>query len=341
VIPLAAGITTSAVIRCLLILVVTFVVAELVNRLMERHGGGVSRLLSGKLPAADETRLRMARRLVVAAIVFVGVMTALVRLPEVGNVASGLLASAGVTALVVGFAARSVLANLVSGIIVALAQPVRIGDYVTIDEWEGTVEEVRLTYSYIRAEDNSRIVIPNEQLGSKVIRNFTIMDETSAAAVEFAVPATAALGVVRREALDVAAAFSRGRSLERQPTLAVTELAADTVRLRLTIWQESKPDADRAAAGLRFALEERLKAVVLGPGAGEPAAAAAPADPEVPADGGAQAGPVVPADPAASAAAEAPADPGAAGSPTGPGARTGPGASTDLAPAKDTPPPDA
>ena len=283
-ITLAAGATTDDIITCVLLLVATFVVAGIVNRLMERHGGGVTRLLSSKLAVADETRLRMARRLIVAAIIFVGVVAALERLPEVGSVARGLLASAGITALIIGFAARSVLANLVAGIIVALAQPVRIGDYVTIDEWEGTVEEVRLTYSYIRAADNSRIVIPNEQLGSKVIRNFTIMDETSAAVVEFVVPATAALDVVRREALDVASAFSRGRSLERQPTLAVTELAADTVRLRLMIWQESKPDADRAAAGLRFALEERLKAVARGPGAGEPA------DPDAPAGLGASAG---------------------------------------------------
>jgi len=304
-VPLATSATTSDVVISILLLVLTFVVAGLVNRLMERHGGGVSRLLSSKLPAADETRLRVARRLVVAAIIFVGVMAALAKLPEVGSVARGLLASAGITALIVGFAARSVLANLVSGIIVALAQPVRIGDYVTIDEWEGTIEEVRLTYSYIRAADNSRIVIPNEQLGSKVIRNFTIMDETSAAVVEFVVPVSAALDVVRREALDVAAAFSRGRSLERQPTLAVTELAADTVRLRLMIWQESKSDADRAAAGLRFALEERLKAVARGPQADEPDATA---------------------DPDATA---------------GLGASASLGASAGLAPAKDTPPPDA
>jgi small-conductance mechanosensitive channel len=289
-IPLAAGATTGELVSSILLLVVTFVVAGIVNRLMERHGGGITRLLSSKLPAADETRMRVARRLIVAAIIFVGVMAALVKLPEVGSVARGLLASAGITALIIGFAARSVLANLVSGIIVALAQPVRIGDYVTIDEWEGTIEEVRLTYSYIRAEDNSRIVIPNEQLGSKVIRNFTIMDETSAAVVEFVVPVSAALGVVRREALDVAAAFSRGRSRERQPTLAVTELAADTVRLRLMIWQESKPDADRAAAGLRFALEERLRAVALGSGAGEPA------DPGTPADPGASSDPGAPSD---------------------------------------------
>ncbi len=258
-IPAAVSATTGDLIRCVLILIATFVLAALVNRFMERHGGGLSRVLSSKLPAADETRMRVARRLIVAAIVFVGVMFALTKLPEVGSLARGLLASAGVTALIVGFAARSVLANLVSGIIVALAQPVRIGDYVAIDGWEGTIEEVRLTYSYIRADDNSRIVIPNEQLASKVVRNFTIVDEASAAVVEFVVPVAAPLGDVRREALDVAAAFSRGRSRERQPTLAVSELAVDTVRLRLTVWHESKPDADRAAAGLRFALEERLK----------------------------------------------------------------------------------
>ena len=298
-ITLAAGATTDDIITCVLLLVATFVVAGIVNRLMERHGGGVTRLLSSKLAVADETRLRMARRLIVAAIIFVGVVAALEKLPEVGSVARGLLASAGITALIIGFAARSVLANLVSGIIVALAQPVRIGDYVTIDEWEGTVEEVRLTYSYIRAEDNSRIVIPNEQLGSKVIRNFTLMDETSAAVVEFVVPVAASLGEVRREALDVAAAFSRGRSLERQPTLAVTELAADTVRLRLTIWQGSKPDADRAAAGLRFALEERLKAVAVRPGAAGPSDGPASGDRAAPDHSAAENDPAAATDPAA------------------------------------------
>ncbi len=257
--PVAASISQIA--HSLAYLAITIAVAVVVDRLLRDHGGGVSRAISRTLPVADETRLRVARRLVVAVIVFVGVMAALVVLPEVGTLARGLLASAGITALIVGFAARSVLANLVSGIIVALAQPVRIGDHVAIDDLEGVVEEVRLTYSYIRAADDSRIVIPNEQLASKVIRNFTIVDEASAAAVDFVVPAAAALADVRREALDAAAAFSRGRSPDRQPSLAVTELGADAVKLRLTVWQETKADADRAAAGLRFALQERLAAL--------------------------------------------------------------------------------
>jgi len=278
--PLATATTTADIVRAIVYLVITLIVAEVVNRLLADHGGGISRVLTRKLPAADETRLRMARRLVVAAIVFVGVMFALLELPGVNSVARGLLASAGITALIVGFAARSVLANLVSGIIVALAQPVRIGDRVAVGEWQGTVEEVRLTYSYIRADDNSRIVIPNEQLGSTVIRNFTIVDEASAAAVEFAVPAAASLVDVRRVALAAAAPFSRGRSPERKPSLTVLDLAADTVRLRLTVWQEDKAAADQAAAELRFALDQELKAAGLV--AGPAGAASAPAQTEPP-----------------------------------------------------------
>ena len=79
--PLALSATTSGIITAAVILLLTVVVAEVVDRLMRRHGGGLSRAISRKLPAADETRLRMARRLVVAAIVIVGVTAALVKLP--------------------------------------------------------------------------------------------------------------------------------------------------------------------------------------------------------------------------------------------------------------------
>ena len=281
---LAATTTTGDLVGCVVILAVTFVVAEIVDRLLRSRAGGITHMLALKLPSADETRLRIARRLIVVAIVFVGVMVALTRLPQVDTLARGLLASAGITAIIVGFAARSVLANFVAGIIVALAQPVRIGDDVAIDEWHGVVEEVGLTYSYIRADDNSRVVIPNEQLASKVIRNFTIVDEATAAHVEFEVPVTVPLGEVRRLALEAAAAVSRGRSPGRQPTLAVTELGQETVKLRLTIWQEDRAAADQAAAALRFVLAGRLDAAGLAAGAEAPAASAPAAPPPGDAD---------------------------------------------------------
>ena len=61
---------------------------------------------------------------------------------------------------------------------IALAQPVRIGDYVTIDAASGavsgTVEEVGLSYTYIRAGDNRRVIIPNEEFVSNVVQGCSI-----------------------------------------------------------------------------------------------------------------------------------------------------------------------
>ena len=66
--------------------------------------------------------------------------------------------------LVVGFAARATLANAVAGILLAITQPIRIGDLVTFEEQTGEVEDVRLTYTYLRLDDGSRLVVPNERL---------------------------------------------------------------------------------------------------------------------------------------------------------------------------------
>src|SRR5213076_1497008 len=96
-------------------------------------------------PVAD-TRLRLVRRLVFATILVLGVGFALIQFPSVKRVATGVLASSAVLGLVVGFAARQTLANGVAGILLAIAQPIRIGDLVTFQGETGVVEDVRLTY---------------------------------------------------------------------------------------------------------------------------------------------------------------------------------------------------
>jgi small-conductance mechanosensitive channel len=267
--PFALSSTAGDVLLAVVILIATVIVARVVDRLLSRRGGGLTRRLSRQMSAADATRMRVARRLIVAAILFVGIAAALVQLPEVGTLARGLLASAGITAIIVGFAARSVLANLVAGVMVALAQPIRLGDEVSVDDVTGCVEEMTLTYTYIRTPDNRRVMIPNEQLASKVIHNFSIVDEASGVAADFVVPAAAPLADVTRVAAEEARAVNR--LPEREPTLAVLELGPDDVKLRATVWGPDKPAADAAAADLRLRLAERLKAEGLVPGGSETA----------------------------------------------------------------------
>jgi len=158
-------------------IVVATALALLVDRALVRRGAKLAGLVrQGELSAVTDTRLRMLRRLVFVGIIVIGVALALMQFPAVKRTAAGVLASSAVLGLVVGFAARQTLANLVAGILLAITQPIRIGDLVQFEGQTGVVEDVRLTYTYMRAEDNRRIIVPNERLASSTIENFTIVD---------------------------------------------------------------------------------------------------------------------------------------------------------------------
>jgi small-conductance mechanosensitive channel len=122
------------------------------------------------------------------AIIFVGILSGLLIVPQVRAVAAGLLASSAIIGLVVGLAAQRPLANFVAGVVIAFTQPLRLGDTVTVDDVEGIVEEIGLTYTFIRTPDNRRLVIPNEVLASDTILNSTIVSREKLAQVSIQVP---------------------------------------------------------------------------------------------------------------------------------------------------------
>jgi small-conductance mechanosensitive channel len=94
------------------------------------------------------------------------------------SVATSLLASTAIVAAIVGFASRQTLANGVAGVLLAVTQPLRIGDHVTFEGETGTVEDVRLTYTYLRDGAGARIVIPNERLAAGILKNDTVLEPT-------------------------------------------------------------------------------------------------------------------------------------------------------------------
>ena len=92
------------------------------------------------------------RRVVTTTILFVGIMSALLVIPQVRAIAGGILASSAVLGLIIGFAAQRTLGNAIAGILIAFSQPLRLGDNVVVDDVEGVVEEIGLTYTFIRTE---------------------------------------------------------------------------------------------------------------------------------------------------------------------------------------------
>jgi small-conductance mechanosensitive channel len=153
------------------------------------------RLARKPLAPQAVTRYRVLRRSVTASILFVGFFSALLVIPEVRAIAGGLLASSAVLGVIIGFASQRTLGNFVAGLLIAIAQPVRLGDRVTYGGEEGVVEEIGLTYTFIRTEDEARLVVPNEKLASDTIRNSSIRTRETFAEITVQVPLSADLGV--------------------------------------------------------------------------------------------------------------------------------------------------
>lgn len=141
----------------------------------------VDRAFRRRRPQLDpvlDTRLRFVRRLVAAVLLVVGVAIAISQFTALDRLAASILASGAIAAAVVGFAARQVLANVVAGVMLAVNQPIRIGDLITIDDETGVVEDIRLTYTFLRTGSDARLIVPNERLAGSVIRNDSIVTDT-------------------------------------------------------------------------------------------------------------------------------------------------------------------
>jgi small conductance mechanosensitive channel len=156
-----------------------------IDRAFKRRGKGLAqRVTGGHLDPVVETRLRFVRRLVEAIVVVVGIATALAQFTDLGRFAATILTSGAILAAVVGFAAQRTLANVIAGIMLAVTQPMRIGDLVAFEDHRGVVEDIRLTHTIIQTGADARVIVPNDKLAQTVVRNDSIVTDTVATEVE-------------------------------------------------------------------------------------------------------------------------------------------------------------
>lgn len=221
-----------------IVLLVTAVVAKLVD----------SRLARRELDPSTATRYRVLRRSLVVTIVVIGILSALLAVPHVRPVVGAVLGSAAVIGLVVGLAAQSTLSNFIAGLLIAVTQPVRIGDRVEVDGESGIVEEIALTYTTIRLDDGTRLVTPNAKLAADTIRNSTIVSREKVAEVTVQVPLSRELSGV----LDLLRDETDGEvfvsALAGEATVTVRARAVDDLA------------AERLERELRVRVHERLRA---------------------------------------------------------------------------------
>jgi small-conductance mechanosensitive channel len=205
------------------------------------------------LPREAVTRYRVLRRSISATILVVGFCSAMLVIPQVRAVAGGLLASSAVLGVIIGFASQRTLGNFVAGLLIAISQPVRLGDRVAYDGEDGVVEEIGLTYTLIRTRADARLVVPNEKLVSDTIRNSSIRSRGTFAEITVQVP----LSVDLRAAVD---GLQEEVAAERDASVFVSALDGNaTVTIRAAAVDEDA--AQRFESELRIRVHARLHAL--------------------------------------------------------------------------------
>jgi small conductance mechanosensitive channel len=224
------------------VLLVTALVARVIDRRIARRD----------LQPEAATRYRILRRTITTTIFTIGLLSALLVIPQVRAVAGGLLASSAVLGIVIGFASQRTIGNFVAGLLIAFTQPIRLGDRIELEAGgAGNVEEIGLTYTFIRTDDGARLVIPNEKLASDTIRNSTIVSREKVAEITLQVP-------LDKDLRTVVELLREAVSGERRPEVAVTSLnGSATIVVRAGA--DGPIEAERLESELRLRAHERLR----------------------------------------------------------------------------------
>jgi small-conductance mechanosensitive channel len=176
-------------------------------------------------------------------IIVIGLAIALAQFDKLNKLATGILASSAVLGLVLGLAARQVLANPLAGILLAVSQPIRIGDTITFGEETGRVDDITLSHTFIDTGDGRLVIVPNELVVTTMLVNRSTGDLTAPVAASVWVPLAADLERAR-EAL---------APLEPSQ-IEVAEITPEGVRIELK--GPRRPGGTRAS-GEEAALRER------------------------------------------------------------------------------------
>jgi small-conductance mechanosensitive channel len=198
------------------------------------------------------TQIAILKRAADTLIVIMTVATAMMSFEQVRQYGVSLFASAGVAGLAIGLAARPLLSNLIAGVQIAMAQPIRLDDVVFLEGEYGTIEEITSTYVVIKLWDWRRMVVPLSYFIEKPFQNWTRETSALIGSVFLYVDYTVPVEKLRGKLMEIA----RGSPLwdGRVVVLQVSDAKDHTVELRALLSACSAP----AAWDLRCEVREKL-----------------------------------------------------------------------------------
>lgn len=237
------------------ILIVTIFIERIIKYFLKRFIDKSSKKIK-----VDPTKYNFFKHSISAIIYILGISIAIYSIPELRAVSVSIFASAGILAVIIGFASQQAFSNIVSGIFIIIFKPFSVGNRIKIsNEIGGIVEDITLRHTVIRNWENKRIIMPNSKISDTTIENPDITDPKICKWFEMSISYDSdvkkAKAILREEAMKHKYCIDNRTEEEKksgEPVVVVRVISYGdfSVNLRAWIWT---PDAGQA-----FILEKNL-----------------------------------------------------------------------------------
>ena len=186
------------------------------------------------------------------------VFAVIVAMGAVGINLSALAIFSGAAGVGIGFGLQKIVANFISGIILLVDKSVKPGDLVTIGDNSGRISAMKTRYISVAAGDGREFLIPNEDLVTQKVTNWTYTDKNTLVKVNFATNYDADPQLVCRLAIEIAAGAARALK-NKPPNCILTEFAEAGMKFSLTFWIADPDGMDNVKSEVMLSLWDAFK----------------------------------------------------------------------------------
>jgi small-conductance mechanosensitive channel len=181
-----------------------------------------------------------------------------IALSAVGINLSALAVFSGAVGVGIGFGLQKIIANFISGIILLVDKSVKPGDLVTIGDNTGRISAMMTRYISVAAGDGREFLIPNEDLVTQKVTNWTYTDKNTLVKVNFGTNYDADPRLVCKLAVETAAGAQRALK-SKPPNCILTEFTDAGMKFSLTFWLADPDGMDNVRSEVMLALWDALK----------------------------------------------------------------------------------
>jgi len=250
--------------KALFLFLIAMLVSRLAVKFMRQQFKKIERVQGLKI---DRTRLSIIESLLTGIVYVIALMIIANSITELRAYSLSLFAGVGFMAIVIGFAAQETISNVISGILIAIYQPFRVGDRIKFKDEHGKVEDISLRHTVIKTWKNERVVVPNSMISKDKINNLTMNDEKMLMTIEMSISYDSNVDKARKIMITETKAHedffdphAETVMIKKKEPVRVRLIGFgdSSVILRLYFWSKNYPTGFKMACDLRESIKKKF-----------------------------------------------------------------------------------